>query len=90
VLAEAQLSALEKKQDGLSFTTGNTHAFITGPKGWGYERPWYFRRYVQRGRAKVSVLRRINGHLAVLHRRASWPSMTASGNLLIPEIKTMA
>jgi hypothetical protein len=31
-------------------------------------------------RAKVSVLRRINGHLAVLQGRASWPSMTASGN----------
>jgi hypothetical protein len=35
VLAEAQLSALEKKQDGLSFTTGSTHAFIIGPKGLG-------------------------------------------------------
>jgi hypothetical protein len=34
VLTEAQVSALEKKQDGLSFTTGNTHAFITDPKGW--------------------------------------------------------
>ncbi|MDN5752199.1 MAG: hypothetical protein L0H15_02820 [Nitrosospira sp.] len=34
VLTEAQVSALEKKQDGLSFTTGNAHAFITGPKGW--------------------------------------------------------
>jgi hypothetical protein len=31
-------------------------------------------------RAKVSVLRRINGHLAVLQGRASWPSMTAWGN----------
>lgn len=31
---KAQVSALEKKLDGLSFTTGNTHAFITGSKGW--------------------------------------------------------
>lgn len=34
MLTEAQVSPLEKKQESLSFTTGNTHCFITGPRGW--------------------------------------------------------
>lgn len=34
MLTEAQVSALEKKQESLSFTTRNTHRFITGPQGW--------------------------------------------------------
>lgn len=53
MLTEVQVSALEKKQDGLSFTIGNTHAFITGSKGWVWE-TWYFRRCVH------SVARDIN------------------------------
>jgi hypothetical protein len=32
MLIEEHVSALEKRKDGLSFTTGNTHAFITDSK----------------------------------------------------------
>lgn len=41
-------------------------------------------------KAEVSVLRRINGHLAVLHGARKLAEYDSTGQLLIPEIKTMA
>ncbi|SEK32947.1 hypothetical protein [Nitrosovibrio tenuis] len=40
-------------------------------------------------KAKVSVLRRISGHLAVLHGPRKLAEYDSGGQLLIPEIKTV-
>jgi hypothetical protein len=41
-------------------------------------------------KTKVSVLRRINAHLAVLHGARKLAEYDSTGQLLLPEIRTVA
>lgn len=68
MLTEARVSALEKKQDGLSFESRQTAIAAT----------------ISRPRFQCCA------HLAVLHGARKLAEYDSTGQLLIPEIKTVA